>query len=206
MLVNLRIVLSATAVTILLLLVGFGVVGALFLVRSPEPPPARISGHMLDLSPSTTATKLDPPAKTTKTEKIMAPAVLPEANGQAETTAPASPAAAFEPKKETEIVPPPVIAAPSAAPEITTPPEMALAAPAPAVPEAAAAPEAADPVATGAVNPKPEVTKRKQLAPARKARPPARRRTRAAQRPAAAPKAAPQYSNPFSQLFGKQYK
>lgn len=109
MLVNLRVVLSATAVTILLLLLGFGAIGALLLVRSPEPPPARV------------ADRFDPPP------------VVPVAPAQIET--PSTPEIVAAPEQPQAPVSPPVAEIPPQTPAPETTGSVAPASPEPASPE-----------------------------------------------------------------------
>jgi hypothetical protein len=74
MLVNLRIVMSATAVTILLLLFAFAGLGLLFLARSPQEPIVT----KLDLSPPLLPPAKLEPASQVKTKTIPVPAPVAE--------------------------------------------------------------------------------------------------------------------------------
>jgi hypothetical protein len=177
MLVNLRIVMSATAVTILLLLFAFAGLGLLFLARSPQEPIVT----KLDLSPPLVPPAKLEPASQVKTKTIPIPAPVAETPPvKAEETV-----SAPQPKKEeTVVVPPPkkeeVIAAPQN-PEPVREPEMTATIP----PPVAAKPE----------------TVQENVAKQRRA--PKRQR---AIRRAPPKKAEPQYTNPFTQLFGGSKK
>jgi hypothetical protein len=109
MLVNLRIVMSATAVTILVLLFAFGGVGFLLLARSPQEPIVT----KLDFSPPLVApAKLEPPSQA-KIKTIPVPAPVVEApQAKSEETVAAPPpvkqetVVAPQPKKEDTIAAP----------------------------------------------------------------------------------------------------
>lgn len=111
MLVNLRIVMSATAVTIMVLLLAFGGVGLLLLARSPQEPLV----SRIDISPPLVApAKLDPPSQAKiKTVPVPAPVVeAPQTKSEETVAAPRL-------KKE-EIVAAPQNTAPVPVPEPET--------------------------------------------------------------------------------------
>ena len=173
MLVNLRIVMSATAVTITLLLIAFAGIGFLMLARSPQEPIVT----KLNLSPPLTPpARLEPPSQVkTKTISVPAPVVeVPQATPNETVVAP-------QPKPDE------VVAEPQAKKEDI------IAAPQNPQPNP-------EPETTATITPpaktEPE-TVQQNVAKQRRAP----QRPRAVRR-APPKKAEPQFTNPFSQLFG----
>jgi hypothetical protein len=174
MLVNLRIVMSATAVTIFVILATFAGIGFLLLARTPQEPIV----SKLDLSPPLVApAKLEPASQTkTKTIALPAPVIEPPQAKSEEAVAPPEPkkdeiAAPAPPKKDQEIV---------------------------AAPQNQAPPSAPDPETTATIPPPPPAVETKPQVKQRIAAP---KRPRVVRR-APQKKAEPQFTNPFSQLFG----
>ena len=173
MLVNLRIVMSATAVTITLLLVAFGGIGLLLLARSPQEPLVT----KLDLSPPLVVpAKPEPPSQAeVKTVPVPTPVVEAPQTKAEETVA-------VPPAKNDE---PPIVAAPKK--------EETIAAPQNPVP-------VPEPETTATIPPAPEVkpeTARKNVVKQRAAP----QRPRVVRRLPPPKKAEPQFTNPFSRLF-----
>jgi hypothetical protein len=178
MLVNLRIVMSATAVTILVLLFAFGGVGFLLLARSPQEPIVT----KLDLSPPLVApAKLEPQSQA-KIKTIPVPAPVVEApQSKLDETAAAPP-----PLKQETVV------APQAKKEEAV-----------AVPQNIAPVPAPEPEITAAI---PSTTETKPETVQENATKQRRAPQRVIRRAPPQKKAEQQFTNPFSQLFGGSKK
>ncbi len=172
MLVNLRIVMSATAVTILVLLFVFGGIGFLLLARSPQEPLV----SKIDISPPLVApAKLDPPSQAKiKTVPVPAPVVEAPQVKTEETVAAPPPA-----KKEE----PPIAAAPKKN-ETMAAPQNPVPAPLP------------DPQTTATVPPVQQTEPK--VEPEQR---PAVQRQRVIRHAPPPKKAEPQFTNPFYRLF-----
>ncbi len=172
MLVNLRIVISATAVTILVLLFVFGGIGFLLLARSPQEPLV----SKIDVSlPLVAPAKLDPPSQA-RIKTVPVPAPVAEApQVKSEETVVALP---FAKKEE-----PPIVAAPKQ--------DETIAAPQNPVPALLPEPET-----TATILPVQKTEPR--VEPQQR---PAVQRQRVIRRAPPPKKAEPQFTNPFYRLF-----